>query len=128
MSRLRYAVVGVELLVGVSAVYGGLSLMHDGMGMPADWLHGTPFHTWLWPGVLLHLVVAAPMFVAAFGEIGRRRWAYRASILASTILMGWILVQIALLRHYFFLQPVLFATGLLLAGLTLLAHRRSGLR
>ena len=32
----RWALIGVEALIGANAIYGGAGLMRDGMGMPAD--------------------------------------------------------------------------------------------
>ena len=57
----RWALIALEVLVAVNAIYGGIGLMRNGMGMPDDWLERTPFTSWLWPGVFLLLVIAVPM-------------------------------------------------------------------
>ena len=44
-------------------------------------------------------------------------------MLAATAQVGWIIVQVAMLRRYFFLQPVLFGAGVLVAALALWSHR-----
>jgi hypothetical protein len=119
----RWALVAVELIIAANAVYGGIGLIRDGMGMPDEWLEPTPFASWRWPGVFLLLVIAIPMAGAAVLEIARSRWAYAASLAAALAQVGWILVQVAVLRRYFFLQPVLLGAGLLVAALALWTHR-----
>jgi hypothetical protein len=60
---------------------------------------------------------------AAVGEIRGRPWAYRASLIAAGLLLGWIVVQVGLLQRFFFLQPVLFGAGLIVGGLAIWTHR-----
>jgi hypothetical protein len=59
--KARWALVALEVLIAVNAVYGGVGLMVNGMGMPGEWLERTPFDSWVVPGVLLLALVAAPM-------------------------------------------------------------------
>ena len=47
-----------------------------------------------------------------------------ASVLAGSVLIGWIVVQVLVLRRYFFLQPVLGIAGVLVVGVAWWAHRR----
>jgi hypothetical protein len=115
--------VALELVIAANAIYGGVGLVRDGMGLPVEWLAPTPFDTWLWPGLFLMVVIAVPMTVAAGLEIIRSQWAFAASMVAAAAQVGWIVVQLALLRRYFFLQPVLFGAGLLVAALALWSHR-----
>jgi hypothetical protein len=120
----RWLLVGLEVLIAVNAIYGGIGLMVNGMGMPGDWLDATPFDSWTVPGVFLLVAVAVPMSVAAIGELTWWRLAYLASVLAGLVLIGWIVVQVLVLRRYFFLQPVLGVAGVLVIGLAWWAHRR----
>lgn len=119
----RWALIGLEVVVGANAVYGGIGLMVNGLGMPVDWLDGTPFGSWLLPGVFLLAVVAVPMLAAVVAELRRSRWAYLAGVGAGALQVGWILGQLVVLQRYFFLQPVMLAAGLAVAALAWLAHR-----
>jgi hypothetical protein len=121
----RWLLVGLEVIIAVNAIYGGIGLMVNGMGMPADWLDAMPLHSWTLPGVALLAVVAVPMSVAAIGELTRWRLAYVVSTTAGLVLIGWIVVQVLVLRRYFFLQPVLGVAGALVVGLAWWAHRRT---
>ncbi len=121
-SRLsaRRTLVVLELLLGASAVYGGVGLLTGSLGMSDDWLAGTPFASWLVPGVALLLIVAVPMLGAALLEVRRHHLAPTASVLAGVLQVGWIAVQLLVMQRYFVLQPavLLVAAGILLiAGL-----------
>jgi hypothetical protein len=64
--------IGLELLIAASAAFGGIGLIwNNAIRMPDDWLHGTPFGTWVLPGVLLLLIITGPMITAAVLEIRR---------------------------------------------------------
>ena len=116
--------VALEALIAASAVYGGIGLMVNGMGMPLSWLDGTPFTSWVVPGALLLVSVAVPMAVAGVAEFTRSRWAYAASAVAGVVLVAWIGSQLLVLRRYFFLQPVLGVVGVAVVALAWWAHGR----
>jgi len=119
----HWFLIGVELFVGANAVYGGIGLMVNGMGMPMDWLVGTPFESWLLPGVFLLLIIAVPMVAAAVAELVRSPWAYLVSLAAGLLQIGWIVGQVGILQRYFFLQPLLLAAGIAVAALAWWSHR-----
>jgi len=123
----RRALVLLEALLGASAVYGGFGLLTGTLGMSDAWLAGTPFTSWLVPGIALLLVVAAPMLAAAVLEIRRHHLAPTASVLAGVLQVGWIAVQLLVMQRYFVLQPVVLvvaATILLVAGLRITGTTR----
>lgn len=123
------ALVAVECFVAVGAIFGGVGLIADNaIGMLPEWLAGTPFTSWFWPGVFLLLVVAAPMIVAAFAELSGRAWAYAASLIAGAAQIGWILAQWLIFQRYFFLQPIMLAAGLTVIGLAWWVHRGEPVR
>ncbi len=116
---------GLLLFVGAAAVYGGIGLMVDGMGMPLEWLDRLPVDTWTWPGVALLATVALPQLVGAWLVWRRDPRAGAVGALVGAALVLWILVQLALLQRYFFLQPLIAAIGLAELGVALLWVRRS---
>jgi hypothetical protein len=85
----RWVLIGLELLIGANAVYGGVALMVNGMGMPTEWLVGTPFGSWLLPGGFLILIIAVPMAAAATAELVRSPRAYQIALAAGLIQIGW---------------------------------------
>lgn len=120
----HWALIGVELFVAVGAVYGGVGLMAgNAIHISDDWLVGTPFDTWTLPGIFLLIVVALPMTIAAAAEMRRLRWSYRASVVAGAAQIGWIIAQWVIMQQFFFLQPTMFAAGVAVLLLAMLAHR-----
>jgi hypothetical protein len=114
-----WALLALLLLVAVNAVYGGMGLIRNGMGMSTDWLTPTPFDSWLVPGLALMLTVAVPQLIAAGLVLVRSRRAAAGGLVVGIGLMLWIVVQLAVLRRYFFLQPVIFGMGAVEAALAL---------
>ena len=116
---------GLLLFVGVGALYGGFGLMVNGLGMPPEWLSRLPVDTWTWPGVALLVSVAVPQLVAAWLVWRHHTWAGVAGLVVGAALVLWIVVQLAALQRYFFLQPVIAGIGLVEAALGYAWIRRS---
>ena len=116
----HWVLIGVELFVAVGAVYGGVGLIAgNAIHIADEWLVGTPFNSWILPGIFLLVVVAFPMMTAAVAEIRRLRWSYSASLVAGAAQVGWIIAQWLIMQRFFLLQPVMFAAG---AAVLLLAR------
>jgi len=115
-----WVLAGLDGLTGAAAVYGGIGLIRDGLGMPNGWLAGTPLTGWVLPGVALLIAVAVPQLAAAALIVAGTRPGLAAGFLAGLLLVAWIAVQLLILRRYFFLQPVIAGIG---AAEVLLAWR-----
>ncbi len=105
------ALLVVLLLVAANAVYGGIGLVVNGMGMPSQWLDRLPVDTWTLPGVALVVTVAVPQLVAAWFVWRRDPRAGLVGLVAGAALVLWIGVQLLVLQRYFFLQPVIAGLG-----------------
>ena len=122
--RRYWLVIVLEVAVALAALYGGIGLMWDNaIGMFDVWLVGTPFTSWVLPGALLLLVVAAPMAVAAVLELRGSAWAGMASVAAGAAQVAWIGAQLAVMQRYDVQQPIMLACGLAIV-LSALAARR----
>ncbi|WP_233199612.1 hypothetical protein [Cryobacterium sp. N22] len=98
----------------VSAVGGGLGLMvGDGMGMPMSWLAGTPFDSYMIPGLILLVVIGGTQTLAVLGQHGRQPWYPAAAGVAGFGMIIWVYVEVALLPVYSFLHTLYFTTGTL---------------
>ncbi len=122
----RVALGVVLLLVAANAVYGGVGLVVDGMGMPADWLVNLPVDSWVLPGVALLVTVAVPQLAAAVVVWRSARLGAVAGVLAGLALVLWIVVQLLVLQRYFVLQPVIAGLGLVEVLLGVASIRRGG--
>jgi len=99
------------LLVGAAAIFGGISLVRDGFGMPLSWLHQTPFTSWALPGIALLIGVAVPQLMALCLIVSGHRWALAGGYLAGLGLVLWIAVQMLVLQRYHVMQPAIAAAG-----------------
>lgn len=62
----RVALVLIELLIGASAVWGGIMLMTDSWNLGHGWLDNTFFESWFLPGVALLVIIGGTQLAAGF--------------------------------------------------------------
>ena len=85
--------------------------------MPRAWLRGSPFSDFRVPSAVLGVVVGG---TSAFAAAAAWRDAHRAgpaSIVAGTVLTGWIVAQVGVIGLRSPLQPAMAAVGAALVGL-----------
>ncbi|SFN54363.1 hypothetical protein [Mycetocola miduiensis] len=96
----------------VSAIGGGVAmLVTNGLGMPVASLAGSPFDSFVWPGVILIVVVGGTQALAAVLLLLRRESALLWSAVAALGMLIWIFTETGLIRGWSWLQVVYFATG-----------------
>lgn len=114
---LRTALLALDLLVGLTAVTGGIAILLSAVQMPGEWLRHTPFSSYLVPGMVLAVIVGGSALVAVIAMMVRSVWDALASLVAGVILVGWIVSEVAMLGLQSGLQPFYFVIGLLMIGL-----------
>jgi hypothetical protein len=94
-------VIGLEIFLGVGALFGGAALIlgPDGhlIGMPTKGLAGSPFDSFLIPGIVLFTVVGLGPLGAAVLTLRRHAMASRAAIAVGVVLICWITVEMLVL-------------------------------
>lgn len=119
---LRVALLSIAWFSVVSCAIGFvMAVFLDGAGVPREWLDGTGFTSFVWPGIVLGVVVGGSQALALVAQHGRFRLAWGLHAAAGLIMMTWIFVEIALMLVWSPLQGVYFATGLLQTALAVLA-------
>jgi hypothetical protein len=93
--------VALEVFLGLGALFGGgaLILAPDGhlLGMPTTLLSGSPFPTFLVPGIVLFTAVGiGPLLAAAF-TVRRQAFAPLAAVAVGVTLIGWVCVEMVVL-------------------------------
>ncbi len=93
--------VALEIFLGLGALFGGgaLILAPDGhlLGMPTKLLAGSPFPSFLVPGMTLFtLIGVAPLLAAAF-TVRRQALAPLAAVAVGLTLIGWVSVEMVVL-------------------------------
>ncbi len=119
----RATLIVLELFMGVMAIICGtllvVGLAEDVLGMHTDLLDGTPFDSFVIPGVILAVAVGGSELLAAFGLWRHEAWGMTVSFASGVLLMGWIVGEVILLGWIAprGLQPFCFAYGAIVAGL-----------
>jgi hypothetical protein len=114
----------LEIFLGIGALFGGIQfiLAPDGhlLGVPVSMLAGTPFHSFLLPGLLLFTFVGVGPMVAAAITARRGASGPLAALAVGLTLMGWITVEMVIFAgltslfwaFYLVLGTVIAAVGL----------------
>jgi len=122
VNALRAALIILDAVVGVTAVGGGIVLAGglEDERFPAGWLKGTPFGSYLVPGLILAVVVGGSAAAAAALTLTIPPVGAWASALAGVILMGQIAGEIRLLKQPITgIEAAYFAAGLAMVALGL---------
>jgi hypothetical protein len=106
-------------LTAVSAVAGGVGLASGAVDMGATITQRFPWHSALLAGLALLVVVGAPMALTSMLAFRNQHGQQTAAVVAGALLIGWIVVEIAVVREFNWLQVVFGVDGLVvfLAGL-----------
>lgn len=126
----RRGLIGLLYLGTISAIGGGvLGVAANGAGVPLTYLEGTPFTSYLLPGLILGLVVGGTQGFAAFATHRHHAYALLAGAVAGFGMIIWIFVELAI-TGYSWLQSVYLAVGIgeLALVLVLLGVLRRGSR
>lgn len=107
------ALLGLLLFNGLTAVAGGLALMTDWIPEQASWVRDTDFPSSYFPGVILMAIVGGSSLTAAIAMVKRSDGWQLTSVAAGTIMVFWIIGEVASIRGFHFLQVIYLVTGAL---------------
>lgn len=117
---MRWALLIVTVFNALSALVSGVAmLLTDGLGMPLSFLETSPFTSFLWPGVVLVVVVGGTQAFAAVLLTLRREAALLWSAVAGFGMLIWIFIETGLIREWSWLQILYFATSVVQLALVL---------
>jgi hypothetical protein len=112
----------LQLLVGIGAVPAGLGLVMDPSGASLrfrlEWLEGTPFSTFLIPGLILMIVNGFGSLAGSVASLRGWRRAGEVGLALGIFLTLWIILQVYWIGLGSWLQPTYFVIGLLECGLS----------
>lgn len=96
----------------ISAVAGMLLLtLADGAGIPLEYLDGTPFPSYLIPGLILGIVVGGTQIAAVVALHRHSKPAPGAHAAAGLVMIIWIFCEVAMLPVWSPAQGLYFVTG-----------------
>jgi len=122
------------LFQGISGMFGGSNLVLDpsgqSLGLPVDWLSGTPFENYLLPGWILLVTLGVVPMVVFYGLWQNKRWSWYGSLMVSLGLITWIVVEIMMIGYHAYppLQILYGFIGLVMLLITLLPGVKRSLR
>ena len=103
MSRMAKAAVALEVLLSLGALAGGLVLViaprGEIMPLPLSALAGSPFDTYLVPGLILFGVLGLGPLVAALLAWLRHPLAPTAAVVVGVGLLIWVAVEVAIIGY-----------------------------
>jgi len=112
----------VVMLAGCTAILavgGAIGLATGGMPMDQPAMMRMPWHSTAVAAVALLLLVAVPMTVSAvLAQRDHPMWG-RSAVLAGALMVGWIAVEIAIIRELSWLQAIFAVIGVVVLWLGL---------
>lgn len=121
ISLARGALFVVDAFVGLTAIGGGIALVAglENDRFPIELLSGTPFGSYVVPGLILTVVVGGSASVAAIATLRNEELGALASVVAGVVVMGWIVGEVLLLDQpsWTGIEAFYFALGLAMAML-----------
>jgi hypothetical protein len=96
---MRAGLLAMEAFIAVSAIDGGAALLRGKFAqyVTVEWLAGTPFSDYTFPGLVLVGVVGGTALLAAMTVFIYRQWALLVSLLAGLVMAGFLIVEAAIL-------------------------------
>lgn len=114
----RSLAIGIAFMIAASAILGGglLAIQPSGrlLGLSTARLDGTPFRSYLVPGLVLMLAVGGMATIAAVAQLRRALYRQVLTLFAGFTLMVWMVAQIIMLGWFHPMQPLLVAAALAL--------------
>jgi hypothetical protein len=137
---IRITLVVVDLFLAASAIVGAIGLVVGFMNIPVSGLHGTPFKDFTVPALLLGFVVGGSALIASVITVAEPLLPIRplriaqlerlgisplgiaplASAVAGCIMVGWMVVELAMIGLDIWVQPAYLVVGLVMVGLAAL--------
>ncbi|MFB2557415.1 hypothetical protein [Herbiconiux liangxiaofengii] len=102
------------LIFGAVSAAGGcvLGVVFNGAGVPLAYLDGTPFPTFVLPGLILGIVIGGTQAAGAIAILRRHPRELAIAAAAGFGMIIWIFAELAIITEYSFLQTIYFALGI----------------
>lgn len=85
--------------VAVTAIGGGITMATGLDPLPQEWLTGTPFNSFVLPGLLLAVLVGGSAAIATYAMVTSPQAGALLSVVAGGLLMAWIVIEVLLLNQ-----------------------------
>jgi hypothetical protein len=113
-TAVRYSLGGLLTFGALNALGGGYYGLTGAVGVPTEWLQGSPFADYFVPSLILLVVVGGSFIVAAITVFARLRGDRVAVFVVAFIVLGWLTVQMSIIGYVSWMQPATAIAGLLI--------------
>jgi hypothetical protein len=107
------------ILTAINATVAGVLFIIDPsgskMGLTLDYIADSPFRSYLIPGIILLIINGLFNFITALLMIKNKSYSNILVILQGILLMGWIVIQVDMVKDISPLHIIMFIIGALLA-------------
>lgn len=97
-----WALIALTAIQALGGIGGGVGLVRDpvnNIGLPIEWLEGSPFKDYLIPGLTLLVVLGLFPLLVLYGIVRRRRWSWWLSVAVGAGLVIWIITEVAVVGY-----------------------------
>lgn len=112
---LSVASIFLLFFTGITACISGFMLIYDSSGKPlrlsVSILAGSPFETFFIPGIILFLFIGISSILIAFSVINDQSYSTRLLFFQGIVMLIWIIVQVIMIKHFFYLQLLYLFIG-----------------
>lgn len=106
------------LFLALNAFGGGYYGMAGAKDVPVEWLEGSPFNNYFLPALILFVIVGGSSLTASLLVFRKHKKARTASFISAAIVLGWIVIQVAIIGYVSWMQPAIAILGCLILLLT----------
>lgn len=100
------------LVVAINAFAGGFYGMTGAKDVPLEWLEGSPFKSYLIPGIILYTVVGGSCLYSGIAVLRQLPVSRIGARLAGIIILIWIGAQLSIIGYVNWMQPAIALTGI----------------
>jgi hypothetical protein len=115
---LRTISIVLLFIIGLNAMAAGYSFMVEptgkDIGISTEYLRYSPFADFFIPGLVLFFANGVLSILTAVVTIKQLTYYRELLVIQGCILLGWIVIQVAMLRDFNLLHAVCSATGIIL--------------
>lgn len=113
-ATIHWSLLVLTIFQALSAIAGGIAILAtNGLGMPASMLANGPFDSFLWPGIILLIIMGGTQTIAATLLRLHRQSALVWCTIAGFGMIIWIFVETGIIGGTSWLQVLYFGTGAL---------------
>jgi len=135
---IRIKLIAAIAILAITGIYGGVALILDKSGanlkLSTNLLESTIFNSYLFPGIILLILLGFFPTLTAFGLITRkksriankiniykkRHWAWTYSLYCGIMLVLWIDIQVMMIGGGYILQSIYAILGVVIIVLALM--------